>query len=135
MQIKTSNKFQLGFFAILAAFTAKLGPLAMFNLYFVPYWMFVVWLDVVTYLHHHGSQDANEQIPWYRGKVGLSALNSGPLTFEQWESLKPLTDARDMHRKGLLPVGRMPSSAALRKERGSMSGRGKVSRLDWWTGC
>jgi hypothetical protein len=26
----------------------------------------VVWLDVVTYLHHHGYE---EKIPWYRGEV------------------------------------------------------------------
>jgi hypothetical protein len=27
--------------------------------------VFVMWLDLVTYLHHHGHQD----LPWYRGEV------------------------------------------------------------------
>lgn len=27
---------------------------------------FVAWLDLVTYLHHHGH---DEKLPWYRGKV------------------------------------------------------------------
>ena len=40
-----------------------------FNLYFMPYWINVVWLDIVTYLHHHGPSDPNEKIPWYRGGV------------------------------------------------------------------
>lgn len=40
----------------------------------IPYWIFVVWLDVVTYLHHHGSSDANEKLPWYRGEVGAGHL-------------------------------------------------------------
>ena len=28
--------------------------------------IFVMWLDAVTYLHHHGHE---EKLPWYRGKV------------------------------------------------------------------
>eukprot|EP00890_Picochlorum_soloecismus_P001069 jgi/Picsp_1/1963/NSC_05429-R1_omega-3 fatty acid desaturase len=79
--IKTSNAFQIGFIGILAACTVALGPLAMFNLYMVPYWMFVVWLDVVTYLHHHGPSDPEEEIPWYRNdewnymRGGLSTID------------------------------------------------------------
>lgn len=53
---------------VLAGFTVALGPLAMFNLYFMPYWINVMWLDAVTYLHHHGPED-QQQIPWYRGEV------------------------------------------------------------------
>ena len=34
--------------------------------YAVPYVLFVVWLDAVTYLHHHGSSDPTEKMPWYR---------------------------------------------------------------------
>lgn len=30
--------------------------------------IFVMWLDLVTYLHHHGHED---KLPWYRGKVFL----------------------------------------------------------------
>ena len=58
----------MGMVALLAACTFALGPLAMFNLYFVPYWINVVWLDAVTYLHHHGPH-GDEAVPWYRGKV------------------------------------------------------------------
>ncbi|KAL6999985.1 fatty acid desaturase (DSD1), partial [Sarracenia purpurea var. burkii] len=29
--------------------------------------VFVMWLDFVTYLHHHGHE---QQLPWYRGKGG-----------------------------------------------------------------
>ena len=69
MQIKTSNKFMKGMLAVLAAATVALGPVAMFNLYVVPYWINVVWLDIVTYLHHHGPHDEQERMPWYRGEV------------------------------------------------------------------
>jgi fatty acid desaturase len=69
LQVRTSNAFMLGMLGILAACTLALGPLAVFNLYVVPYWVNVVWLDVVTYLHHHGAQDKEEKIPWYRGEV------------------------------------------------------------------
>lgn len=72
-----------------------MGPMWIFKVYVVPYWVsialaswnfvfifhlhysdfylpfictqvFVVWLDAVTYLHHHGH---NEKVPWYRGQV------------------------------------------------------------------
>jgi hypothetical protein len=42
MQVLTSNAFLLAMVGILAAATIKLGPLMMFNLYFVPYWINVV---------------------------------------------------------------------------------------------
>ena len=58
----------IGMAAILAGCTLALGPLAMFNLYFMPYWINVMWLDFVTYLHHHGPED-EAKIPWYRGEV------------------------------------------------------------------
>ncbi|EIE21058.1 omega-3 fatty acid desaturase [Coccomyxa subellipsoidea C-169] len=79
--VRTSNAFMLGMLGLLAACTFALGPLAMFNLYFVPYWVNVVWLDVVTYLHHHGAHDKEEKIPWYRGEEwtymrgGLSTID------------------------------------------------------------
>eukprot|EP00199_Chlamydomonas_sp_CCMP681_P002454 CAMPEP_0119105700 /NCGR_PEP_ID=MMETSP1180-20130426/3595_1 /TAXON_ID=3052 ORGANISM="Chlamydomonas cf sp, Strain CCMP681" /NCGR_SAMPLE_ID=MMETSP1180 /ASSEMBLY_ACC=CAM_ASM_000741 /LENGTH=417 /DNA_ID=CAMNT_0007090825 /DNA_START=69 /DNA_END=1322 /DNA_ORIENTATION=+ len=79
--VETSNAFMLGMLAILAAGTVALGPAAMFGLYVVPYWVNVVWLDVVTYLHHHGSSDPAEKMPWYRGEEwsyfrgGLTALD------------------------------------------------------------
>ena len=79
--IQTSNRFQAAWLALLAGCTVALGPLAMFNLYVVPYWAFVVWLDVVTYLPHHGPSDAEEEVPWYRGEEwsyfrgGLSTID------------------------------------------------------------
>jgi omega-3 fatty acid desaturase (delta-15 desaturase) len=36
--VLTSDAFMLGMLGLLAACTAKLGVLAMFNLYFMPYW-------------------------------------------------------------------------------------------------
>jgi omega-3 fatty acid desaturase (delta-15 desaturase) len=39
------------------------GFLFLFKFYIVPYLIFVVWLDLVTYLHH-----TEADIPWYRGK-------------------------------------------------------------------
>lgn len=33
--------------------------------------IFVMWLDTVTYLHHHGHE---KKLPWYRGKVFLFNL-------------------------------------------------------------
>jgi acyl-lipid omega-3 desaturase len=62
----TSDAFMVAMVAVLGYLTTQLGPLAMFNLYVVPYWINVVWLDVVTYLHHHGPSDENEKMPWYR---------------------------------------------------------------------
>ena len=69
LQIRTTNAFLKGMLGILAVCTIALGPLAMFNLYFMPYWINVVWLDIVTYLHHHGPEDETEKVPWYRGEV------------------------------------------------------------------
>ena len=59
----------LGMIAVLAACTVALGPKAMFLLYVLPYWGGVVWLDIVTYLHHHGTDNPDEHVPWYRGEV------------------------------------------------------------------
>ncbi|KAL4458696.1 hypothetical protein ABPG75_013561 [Micractinium tetrahymenae] len=66
--IETSNKFQCAWLGFLAGCTVALGPLAMLNLYVLPYWVFVMWLDVVTYLHHHGPSDPEEEMPWFRGE-------------------------------------------------------------------
>jgi fatty acid desaturase len=67
---------------VLAAATAKLGFLSVLNLYVLPYWMFVVWLDVVTYLHHHGSENPAEKMPWYRGEQ-WSYLRGGLTTLDR----------------------------------------------------
>jgi len=80
--VLTTNAFLAGFACVLAACTAKLGVVAMLGLYFVPYWVFVAWLDVVTYLHHHGPSDAQEQMPWYRGEE-WSYLRGGLTTIDR----------------------------------------------------
>ncbi len=64
--VLTTDAFLIGMLGVLAACTFALGVPAMFNLYFVPYWVFVMWLDAVTYLHHHGSDNPTEKMPWYR---------------------------------------------------------------------
>ncbi|KAJ9520879.1 hypothetical protein QJQ45_014067 [Haematococcus lacustris] len=81
-QIMTSNAFLIGMLGVLAAATYTLGPLAIFNLYVIPYWINVVWLDVVTYLHHHGSSDPTEKMPWYRGEE-WSFLRGGLTTIDR----------------------------------------------------
>jgi omega-3 fatty acid desaturase (delta-15 desaturase) len=79
--VRTSNAFQLAWLGVLAACTYAIGFPAMAALYFVPYAVFVVWLDVVTYLHHHGPSDPAEEVPWYRGEEwnymrgGLSTID------------------------------------------------------------
>ncbi|KAK1283055.1 hypothetical protein QJS10_CPB21g01282 [Acorus calamus] len=65
--------------ALLAGLTYVMGPLQMIKLYFVPYWIFVMWLDLVTYLHHHGHE---ENLPWYRGKE-WSYLRGGLTTLDR----------------------------------------------------
>ncbi|KAL2332968.1 hypothetical protein Fmac_014181 [Flemingia macrophylla] len=55
------------------------GPFFMFKLYGAPYLIFVMWLDFVTYLHHHGY---NQKLPWYRGKE-WSYLRGGLTTVDR----------------------------------------------------
>lgn len=51
--------------ALLIALSTVIGPLQLLKLYGVPYMIFVMWLDFVTYLHHHGHE---QKLPWYRDK-------------------------------------------------------------------
>jgi fatty acid desaturase len=46
------------------------------------YWVFVMWLDMVTYLHHHGPEDAAMKMPWYRGEE-WSYLRGGLTTLDR----------------------------------------------------
>jgi omega-3 fatty acid desaturase (delta-15 desaturase) len=46
------------------------------------YWVFVAWLDMVTYLHHHGPEDAAMKMPWYRGEE-WSYLRGGLTTLDR----------------------------------------------------
>ncbi|GAB2268349.1 Omega-3 fatty acid desaturase, chloroplastic [Dionaea muscipula] len=61
----TSTICWLAMVVLLLSMSVAAGPLRILKLYGVPYWVFVTWLDFVTYLHHHGYE---ERFPWYRGK-------------------------------------------------------------------
>ncbi|XP_010253759.1 PREDICTED: omega-3 fatty acid desaturase, chloroplastic-like isoform X1 [Nelumbo nucifera] len=61
----TSTVCWVAMVALLVGLSCVIGPVQMLKLYGVPYWIFVMWLDIVTYLHHHGHED---KLPWYRGK-------------------------------------------------------------------
>ncbi|KAG8096409.1 hypothetical protein GUJ93_ZPchr0013g36121 [Zizania palustris] len=75
----TSTASWLAMVGILAGLTFVMGPLQMLKLYAVPYVIFVMWLDFVTYLHHHGHED---KLPWYRGKE-WSYLRGGLTTLDR----------------------------------------------------
>ncbi|KAK7305406.1 hypothetical protein VNO77_43312 [Canavalia gladiata] len=64
---------------VLLYLSLKMGPLFMFKLYGIPYLIFVMWLDLVTYLHHHGY---SQKLPWYRGKE-WSYLRGGLTTVDR----------------------------------------------------
>jgi hypothetical protein len=36
-----------------------------------------MWLDIVTYLHHHGSSNPTEKMPWYRCAHTAAAQQTG----------------------------------------------------------
>ena len=57
----TSTTCIVLFVGFLAGVGFICGPLFLFNFYVMPYLVFVVWLDLVTYLHH-----TEADIPWYR---------------------------------------------------------------------
>lgn len=48
---------------LLVGLTVKWGIAWFLTYYFVPYVIFVMWLDLVTFLHH-----TDPEIPWYRGE-------------------------------------------------------------------
>uniref|UniRef100_A0A453HS74 Fatty acid desaturase domain-containing protein n=1 Tax=Aegilops tauschii subsp. strangulata TaxID=200361 RepID=A0A453HS74_AEGTS len=64
--------------ALLIAMACVFGLVPVLKLYGVPYAVFVMWLDLVTYLHHHGHQD----LPWYRGEE-WSYLRGGLTTVDR----------------------------------------------------
>ncbi|CAN6325565.1 unnamed protein product [Urochloa humidicola] len=64
--------------ASLLAMTCAFGPIQVLKMYGVPYLVFVMWLDLVTYLHHHGNHD----LPWYRGEE-WSYLRGGLTTVDR----------------------------------------------------
>ncbi|KAL0401218.1 UNVERIFIED_CONTAM: Omega-3 fatty acid desaturase, chloroplastic [Sesamum latifolium] len=74
--------------ALLVGLSFVMGPLQLLKLYGIPYLGFVTWLDLVTYLHHHGHE---QKLPWYRGETEAAKpvlgkyyrepQKSGPLPF------------------------------------------------------
>nr|QCQ29193.1 omega-3 fatty acid desaturase [Camellia fraterna] len=65
--------------ALLVGLSFVMGPIQLLKLYGVPYAIFVMWLDLVTYLHHHGHE---EKLPWYRGEE-WSYLRGGLTTLDR----------------------------------------------------
>ncbi len=60
--IITSTVWWLGMVGLLAAGTFTWGFLWLVKFYLLPYVVFVMWLDLVTFLHH-----TDNETPWYRG--------------------------------------------------------------------
>ncbi|CAL9133125.1 unnamed protein product [Musa textilis] len=75
----TSTACWIAMVGMLAGLACLMGPLQVLKLYGIPYLIFVMWLDLVTYLHHHGH---NEKLPWYRGKE-WSYLRGGLTTVDR----------------------------------------------------
>nr|XP_015873733.2 omega-3 fatty acid desaturase, endoplasmic reticulum-like [Ziziphus jujuba var. spinosa] len=65
--------------ALLLYSSSVVGYVPILKVYGVPYWVFVMWLDFVTYLHHHGY---DKKLPWYRGKE-WSYLRGGLTTVDR----------------------------------------------------
>ncbi len=59
----TSTVWWTSMVVLLGCLTYQWGFLWLLKNYLVPYLIFVVWLDFVTFLHH-----TDPEIPWYRGK-------------------------------------------------------------------
>ncbi|NP_001149938.2 omega-3 fatty acid desaturase [Zea mays] len=66
--------------ASLLAMACAFGPLQVLKMYGIPYLVFVMWLDLVTYLHHHGHHQL--PLPWYRGQE-WSYLRGGLTTVDR----------------------------------------------------
>ncbi|KAE8726780.1 Omega-3 fatty acid desaturase [Hibiscus syriacus] len=77
--IITSTACWAAMVGLLVYLSSAMGPIQLLKLYGIPYWIFVMWLDLVTYLHHHGH---DEKLPWYRGKE-WSYLRGGLTTLDR----------------------------------------------------
>ncbi|MBD2579054.1 fatty acid desaturase [Oscillatoria sp. FACHB-1406] len=62
-QVLTSTICCIAMIVLLGVLTYQWGILWFVKYYFMPYLIFVMWLDLVTFLHH-----TEEDIPWYRGE-------------------------------------------------------------------
>ncbi|CAO2825685.1 unnamed protein product [Amaranthus hypochondriacus] len=67
----------MAFFLVGLAFI--IGPIQFLKIYGVPYMIFIMWLDFVTYLHHHGH---SQKLPWYRDEE-WSYLRGGLTTLDR----------------------------------------------------
>ncbi|MED6113314.1 fatty acid desaturase (DSD1) [Stylosanthes scabra] len=63
--VLTSTLCWIAMFSSLIYLSFIMGPILILKVYGVPYSIFIMWLDFVTYLHHHGYK---QKLPWYRGK-------------------------------------------------------------------
>ncbi|KAK1357136.1 Omega-3 fatty acid desaturase [Heracleum sosnowskyi] len=77
--VVTSTLCWTAMIAFLGYMANTIGSLQMLKLYGVPYIIFVMWIDGVTYLHHHGY---DKKLPWYRGKE-WSYLRGGLTTIDR----------------------------------------------------
>ncbi|KIY92477.1 omega-3 fatty acid desaturase (delta-15desaturase) [Monoraphidium neglectum] len=55
-------------YTLLVTAMVAFGAGTVAKLYWAPWLVYVMWLDAVTYLHHHGPHDETMKMPWYRGK-------------------------------------------------------------------
>ena len=62
-EVITSTVCCISMVVLLGAMTYQWGWMWLLKYYLGPYIVFVMWLDLVTYLHH-----TDPEIPWYRGK-------------------------------------------------------------------
>ncbi|WIA44358.1 hypothetical protein OEZ86_007140 [Tetradesmus obliquus] len=68
-------------YSLLAYGMYAIGGGAIAKLYWAPWLVYIVWLDTVTYLHHHGVQEHADKMPWYRGSE-WSYLRGGLTTLD-----------------------------------------------------
>ncbi|MBI1241169.1 fatty acid desaturase [Umezakia ovalisporum] len=61
--VLTSTILWIGMVGLLGFFTYQWGWMWLLKYYAMPYIVFVIWLDLVTFLHH-----TEPDIPWYRGE-------------------------------------------------------------------
>lgn len=61
-EVITSTLWWSAMVLLLGVLTVQHGLLFILSYYVVPYLVFVIWLDLVTFLHH-----TEDDIPWYRG--------------------------------------------------------------------
>ena len=59
----TSTSLWMGMVGLLACLTYQWGWIWLIKYYVGPYIVFVIWLDLVTFLHH-----TEPELPWYRGE-------------------------------------------------------------------